>query len=232
MIAATQTLLKFGKQKHMHRMYEEGEIKIHQASWFSDCSLNPATQDDELAIETRKPSEDVSVWINGPGTDGFQELEGVSGDLIYTRRTADYYVYCMILTPNPQLFDDFQANSCVIVHEPFAFTERLKGAVQLQLPDWSLHSGCVKYIELYPTSFMRSDIDLAFTKRPSACPFPRCTQRRGSSHLVAPCQAVPPNPSLERCARPICAGHIQQSTRPLQPHCAFVPTPRLVVSQV
>lgn len=82
----------------MQRMHECGEIQISPASFYKDPSLNPARQDDELAIPLRMPSEGVSILISEPGTDGFQELKDVVGDLVHTKRTKDYYVYCMALT--------------------------------------------------------------------------------------------------------------------------------------
>ena len=148
-------------------MYEVGEIQISPASSYKDRSLNPARQDDELAIERRMASEGVRISIKGPGTEGFQELSGVIGDLKRTHRTEDYYVYCMALSRAPQLFDDFDADSYVVIRESSAFIERLKDSGKRQLPGWRFRSGCVKYIESYPTSprdFMKPGIDLCFTK--------------------------------------------------------------------
>ena len=73
----------------------------------------------------------------------------------------------MTLTPDRNLFEDFEADSCVIVHDPSAFAQRLKDAVQLQLPGWDSLCGCVQYIDTYapnPRDFMKPDIDLCFTK--------------------------------------------------------------------
>ena len=167
MLASGQVLAKFDKREHMRKMYEVGEIQISPASSYSDPSLNPARQDDELAISLRMPSKDLIVSIRGPGTDGFQDLPGVIGDLVHTKRTADYYVYCMALTTNPQLFDDFESDACVLIRDPTEFAERLKNAVRSQLPGWRFRSGRVQYIESYPSSrrdFMKPDIDLCFTK--------------------------------------------------------------------
>ena len=160
-------LVKFGSRKHMRRMYEKGEIKIHQASWYKDPSLNPAIRDDETSIERRMSSEGASIWIKGPGTDGFQEIKGLVGDMVRTNRTADYYVYCVALSQDQELFGDFEANSCVVISDPSAVAERLANAVKHQLPGWRFQSGRVKYIESYPTSprdFMMPDIDLCFAK--------------------------------------------------------------------
>ena len=167
MPASGQMLVKFDKREHMQGMYEVGEIQISPASSYSDPSLNPARQDDELAIELRMDSKDVIVSIRGSGTDGFQDLPGVIGDLVHTKRTADYYVYCIALTADPQLFGDFESDACVIIHDPPAFIQRLRDAVELKLPGWCFRSGHVKYIDSYPTSpkdFMKPDIDLCFTK--------------------------------------------------------------------
>ena len=167
MLQSGQVLVRFDKRKHMRSMFETGEIQISPASSYKDRSFNRARQDNELAIELRMPSEGVSVLISGPGTDGFQEIKGLVNDLVHTKRTADYYVYCMTLTTNPQLFDDFEADACVVVQDPSAFAQRLKDGVQLKLPGWDYHSGCVKYIDSYPPTprdFMKPDIDLCFTK--------------------------------------------------------------------
>ena len=160
-------LVKFGSRKHMRKLYEKGEIKIRQASWYNDPSLNPAMRDDETSIKRRMSSEGASIWIKGPGTDEFQEIKGLTGDMVRTHRTADYYVYCMGMSQDHELFGDFEATSCVVISDPSAFAERLADAVKHQLPGWRFRSGCVKYIESYPASprdFMMPDIDLCFTK--------------------------------------------------------------------
>ncbi len=167
MLALEKTLVKFGKRKHMRKLYEKGEIKIREASWYSDPSLNPAVRDDETTIERRISSEGASISIKRPGTGEYQELKGLIGDMHRTLRTADYYVYCMALSQDHELFGDFGANSCVVISDPSAFAERISDAVKHQLPGWHFRSGCVKYIESYttnPRDFMIPDIDLCFTK--------------------------------------------------------------------
>ena len=82
-----------------------------------------------------------------------------------TSRSAldtNYYVYCMTHSLDYRLFDDFEADACVIIRDPAAFKIRLQEAVRGQLPNWVDWDDLVTYID--PYLHPKGGIDLFFSK--------------------------------------------------------------------
>ena len=111
-----QALIKLGKRAHMKDLHERGRIRIAPAGSYSDPSLNYAISDDELRIDRITPGAEVTISFLDKQTDERKNVRPI-GDVINTTSLAtNYYVYCMTHTLNYRLFDDFEADTCVIVH--------------------------------------------------------------------------------------------------------------------
>jgi hypothetical protein len=61
--------------------------------------------------------------------------------------TTDFYVYCLAGVADARLFDDFDADTCVVITKPSEFKARIQAAVSKQLPGWKFVTGPVIYFD-------------------------------------------------------------------------------------
>ena len=158
-----RALIKLGKRTHMQELYERGRIRIAPAASYDDPSLNRAMRDDELKFDQNLPGDDIKIIpLDEEGKPKGPPV-GILGDMTVSNELAtNFYVYCMTHTLSHRLFDDFGADSCVIVSDPAAFSSLLLEAVQAQLPGWLDWHQSVSYIDPYLHS--EKVTDLTFSK--------------------------------------------------------------------
>lgn len=63
------------------------------------------------------------------------------------RHPSDFYVQCLSLRFAPRLFDDFEADSCLIIYDAKEFGRRVMGALRTRFPDWFVTSFGMTYID-------------------------------------------------------------------------------------
>lgn len=130
-------LLKFGKRKFLEPLVTEGGLRISAASHYRREDLPDAIRDDEVR----------SVRKIGP--------------IRFERMESDYYLWSCSVRFDSRLFDDFEADCCLLVHDPNAFGTYLQRAVEEKLPEWSNGCGGVKYFDPFRPPL---DSDLFFAK--------------------------------------------------------------------
>ena len=158
-----QALVKLGKREYMRELYEKGRIRIAPASSYSDPSLNHAIKDDELQFDRITPGSEFTITVFDQKTG--KPKGNIKPTSEITSRSAldtNYYVYCMTHSLDYRLFDDFEADACVIIRDPAAFKIRLQEAVRGQLPNWVDWDDLVTYID--PYLHPKGGIDLFFSK--------------------------------------------------------------------
>ncbi|MGO9019649.1 MAG: hypothetical protein ACLQVJ_15005 [Syntrophobacteraceae bacterium] len=141
-LSSGKYLVKYGHKEHMKSLYEQGRIKISAAGTFNDPSINPAIRDEELEL-CIPLSKEAEIEIPGVG-----KTKPING-YITRKATTDYYIYCLSMILTPRLFLDFEYDSCLLIHQPSTFINRLLSAFQSQLQDWD-HPGVhtsVSYID-------------------------------------------------------------------------------------
>lgn len=159
-----RALVKAGKRVYMQELYEKGRLRVAAASSYGDPSLNLALKDDELKFDQLVPGDEVTLT---PIDEETREPKGrpagiVSDMTISVDLATNYYVYCMTHTLNHRLFDDFDADSCVIIKNPAAFCSLVREAMQEKLPNWIEWDQGVHYIDPYLHS--KEVEDLVFSK--------------------------------------------------------------------
>ena len=157
-----ETLVKFGKHSHMKDLFELGRIRIAAARSYSDPSLNYAIRDDELQLDQVKASAEVTITHFDKDTGLLKNAKPISEVVTTTTLATNFYVYCMAHTLDYRLFDDFEADACVVIRKPSTFAVRLMQAVREALPDWIEWSQKVQYID--PYLWGKKEVDLFFSK--------------------------------------------------------------------
>ena len=158
-----QTLIKLGRRDHMQDIYRYGRIRIAPASSYSDPSLNWAISDDELKLDQIVRASEIVMTLLDRETEKPRRVISPIGEITKTTRLAtDYYVYCMTLGLDYRLFDDFEAEACVVIRDAKTFKVRLLQAVDLELANWIDWDRSVTYVDPY---LHNSDcINLFFSK--------------------------------------------------------------------
>jgi hypothetical protein len=154
-----QYLVKFGKKEHLFQMMKNGKIRINPASYYKDSSLNKAVQDDELSQTTMLPPGTKLKRQNSNGE--YEEIKGIQNIRFTNKYSTDFYVYCMSRIYQHRLFDDFNANACLLIYDTKIFLDKLLKVLKKYYSDWKLKSGNVKY---YDPFFPNSTSDIPFNK--------------------------------------------------------------------
>ncbi|MDE0345075.1 MAG: hypothetical protein OXI66_04725 [Boseongicola sp.] len=157
-----KALIKLGKRTHMTELFEFGCIRVAPAGSYSDPSLNYAVSDDELKLDRVLPGSEVTLSFQDQETGEPRTAKPISDVTITTSLESNFYVYCMTDTLTYRLFDDFEADACVIIHDPATFQTRFLDAMEKRLPEWADWNQAVEYID--PYLHQREVSNLAFSK--------------------------------------------------------------------
>lgn len=115
-------IIKFGQRQHVQDMLAWGRFRIAPAASYNDPSLNFALRDDELVTQVFSPAgARLSVKLDGE----YREITGIVGPLCFNRRCDNFYVFCAAGRFDPRLFDEFQADACLVVRDLKQFGLRL-----------------------------------------------------------------------------------------------------------
>jgi hypothetical protein len=136
----------------MAKLLLEGKGRISRATFYKDSSLGRARADDESVVRAYVHPTDAHRLM-GRGEEGHRRFSvdlqvpyhgSVPMDLV---ATTDFYVYCLAESCDLRLFDDFKADTCVLIKEPETFKKRLEEAIAGLLPDWKYLAGPVIYFD-------------------------------------------------------------------------------------
>src|SRR5690606_802235 len=119
-----------------------GEFRLRPASHYRDVEQAAARQDDELTRVNVSKKGTFVMTLERTG-----EVIETLGDL--TRTTSmdrDYYTLCFSRLGDPHHFKEFEgSDSCLIVHEPERFMERMHTEIERAFPGWSSLDAPVRY---------------------------------------------------------------------------------------
>ena len=152
-------LVKFGKEIHLRESYETGHWLISPASSYQNDPCR-ARQDSELEFAYRVP------WFRKNPLATRELDEKFSDHLVDVQKfrvssPGDYYTACFARTFIHRLFDDFRADSCLIVLDEDVFTRRMLNAFAEFRPRWE---GICRRVDYIDPILPRSHPDVFFAK--------------------------------------------------------------------
>jgi len=137
-------LFKFGKKKYLLPSLKNGLFRISPAESYNDPSLNHAIKDDELSIELIAPKDEVKLTtMNG------DPIIPVSDIKMEFQLPSNYYVFCLSETFNIRLFEDFEADSCLVINNANEFVKRMQTEFNKTVPGWMPIASPVEYVDPY-----------------------------------------------------------------------------------
>ncbi len=158
-------------------------IRIAPATFYNDSSLNAAIKDDERIMSIFHHPEKVTITHVDKNTGENIKIKPVSNVESTFNVSTNYYVYCMADSYSLRLFDDFESNACIIIHDMYGFLRKLEKAFMQVVGNWGFGAEQVKYIDpLNPPN--EKDIDVFFSKH-----F-RCSYQKEIRAVLLPSIAV------------------------------------------
>ena len=137
--------VKYGKLADLKKLRDEGEIRLRPASDYSDPSLNLAIRDEELETVVGLP---LGTRLKMQCDNGeYQELP-IAGRIFSRKKSeTDFYIYCTAAKYDHRLFDDFDSDACLLVHEPKGFVRKIVEACKQGHSDWLFAEKMVCYYD-------------------------------------------------------------------------------------
>lgn len=124
-------LFKFGKSRHLKPMLDEGKLRIAQASYYSDPSLNAAIGDDELRFNFELHPQRVRLEILDPKTLKPKGKISPLGNISVTQPVStDYWLFCMAKSYPNRAYDDFEADACLVIKDSDRFIKLLLASME------------------------------------------------------------------------------------------------------
>ena len=120
-----------------------GEFRLVPASDYFEVKEDVARQDNELVREQTHSGKNVTVTHVAT-----EKRMPVIGDITYRDEIGtDYYTLCLSSSWDPLLFDEFKgSDSCLVIHDPEEFCERVHFYAEKQLKDWAGIDAAVSYL--------------------------------------------------------------------------------------
>lgn len=155
-------LVKYGRREHLEKTLKRGIVRIAPASAFADPALNHAIQDNELEFSfmLHRPSDsELEPYF----TEKSLEPLVVDGTVVIAETAREnFYLYCLSASYEPRLFDDFNADSCLIIWKPMAFRDRLMWGVHERIQARGHAFLRVAYVD--PLTETGKDVNISFKK--------------------------------------------------------------------
>lgn len=138
-------LVKFGSKKYLQKTKDAGKIHVRPTSSYDDPSLNEAIRDTELSQTISLPP---GTRLNKRAASGeYEEIKGIRKISVTNSYPTDFYVYCMAKFYQHRLFDDFNADACLLIYDTEMFLDKFLNYLKTNYSDWLLASGEVSYYD-------------------------------------------------------------------------------------
>jgi hypothetical protein len=141
---AGDVLFRYGERKWLQSLLDFGRLRMKSAEEYALMEKDAARQDDERVKHACSPREYITITL----PDGRQVRP--TSDLKYSTSGTDYFLYCVSMDWDPQLFDDFSGTDCcVVIKNPDEFIRRLERAAANLLPGWFFHHCPIEYFDTH-----------------------------------------------------------------------------------
>jgi hypothetical protein len=150
-------LVKYGDVKYLSESLKNGMFRISPARFYNDPSLNSARRDTELERQLVDTAVETTATLGHLGDKLSNEERSLYATIV--RSAVDYYVFCVAGGYQLRLFDDFDANACLVITDSIRFLSRMKEAVAEVLPGWHYGNFVVRYVDPVQDLSGRNSID-------------------------------------------------------------------------
>jgi hypothetical protein len=109
-------IVKFSEREYVQEMLATGRFQISPAKKYRDPSLNAAIHDDELHEPIFLPAG-TKLKVKLKPDEDYTEIPGIAGAIRFNRQCDNFFVFCAAGRFDPRLFDEFNADACLLVRD-------------------------------------------------------------------------------------------------------------------
>jgi L-rhamnose mutarotase len=140
-------LVRHGSPQFMSDLYERGQIRVRNASYYKTPDHNGAVRDDELRLHVSlAPDRESMLKVVKDPQDMPVDYNGQRLDFRFDHQ-RDFWLYCLTSSLEPRLFVDFDATACVVIKDPGEFGRRLRAGGAKYFPGSDSQDGPVNYVD-------------------------------------------------------------------------------------
>jgi hypothetical protein len=146
---STPIIVKYGRRQFLEPMFRSGDLRVANASLYSDTKLLDSVRDDETSrtffIPTFKDRLAGRTHLMFQGS----RIEFDDDDIVLPLIFDDYYLFSLCNSIHYRMPTDFGADAAIVIKEPMRFKQRLISAFLTRLPDYLPMEGAVTYYDPY-----------------------------------------------------------------------------------
>jgi hypothetical protein len=163
-------LFRYSKKKFLESFLSTGLICLRPASFFRDLCLTKGQQDDERGRTSNPDLKRFNITVTPVEGGQPLPLSGLTNVSIRHElkdqygKWHDYYLFCTSQNCERILYSDFEADSCVRIHDPKTFITRLNESCNQQLGECRVFCGRVTYFNISEPNYVKTNLDLIFSK--------------------------------------------------------------------
>lgn len=136
-------LYKYSKKKYNLESLKYGKFRIAPASFYNNSSLNYAIKDDELVFDLFQHPRNVSIKV--------QKNNQIINPIGNLKRTYElninYYIQCLSTSYEYRKFDDFEADSCLVIYDIEQFIKKVEQKLLEKYENFEFCFAEVEYID-------------------------------------------------------------------------------------
>lgn len=136
-------IYKYSKVKYNLETLKNGKLRIAPATYYKDSSLNYAIKDDELVFDILHHPKDILIT----NTRNNKKIEPISNVKTTYELNTNYYVQCFSTEYTYREYDDFEADSCLIIYDIERFILKVKEQLLAKYKNFDFFVGKVDYID-------------------------------------------------------------------------------------
>ena len=155
------TLYKFGKREHIIALAEQGKLFLNLASKFADSRYSKGAFDaGELILNQTIP---IETEFQAFSKDGKKKgkFKAISPSPMTIGPVPDALLFCSSFVYNKDLYNEFEADSCLIIEDADRFVNQACKAIMNSIEGSYVDAGSVHYKyeeELYSLDFKNQHV--------------------------------------------------------------------------
>ena len=134
-------LFRYSEAKYAYKSLLLGEFRFCLADDYKNREGDNARLDDEQVKKHTSQSEDNFFIPQSTG----QLCKPIDGKFNYQKKLRDYFISCFSTQLDKNLFQEFSADSCLVIHNVEEFIERVCARCESMFPDWAGKAAPVIY---------------------------------------------------------------------------------------
>ena len=155
------TLYKFGKREHIIALAEEGKLFLNLASNFADSSYSKGAFDGGELILNQTLSVEAEFQAFSKDGKPKGKFKAISPSPVTIGPVPDALLFCTSFVYNKDLYEEFEADSCLIIEDADRFVSQACKAIMNSIEGSYVDAGSVYYRyeeELYSLDFMNQHV--------------------------------------------------------------------------